>query len=85
MVTGIIIGGGSALLKIQSQLKEFPATLSNDEKLGAQIVINALSAPIKQICANAGVSAEEVIKTISENKNRNHGFGSETEVELHSR
>ncbi|MBQ7453084.1 MAG: chaperonin GroEL [Clostridia bacterium] len=71
---GIIIGGGSALLKIQSQLKEFPATLSNDEKLGAQIVINALSAPIKQICANAGVSAEEVIKTISENKNRNHGF-----------
>jgi chaperonin GroEL len=51
---GVVIGGGAALL--QASLKIDPDKFDDDEeKLGAEIVKNALSYPVSQIAENAGV------------------------------
>jgi len=56
---GIVPGGGSALVKVANALndllKEYKVELSDDEKVGAKIVQQALTAPLRQIAANAGI------------------------------
>ncbi len=71
---GIIVGGGVALIKTAPILQEFIETLSGDEKTGAQIIYNAIFAPIKQICANSGVESGVIINKIMENLQINYGF-----------
>ena len=57
---GIVPGGGSALVKIANALndllKENNVELADEEKVGAKIVQQALSSPLRQIAANAGVT-----------------------------
>ena len=59
---GIVAGGGVALL--QAARKAKVDDLTGDEKIGAQIVLTAAEAPLKQIAINAGheggVVAEKV-------------------------
>ena len=61
---GIVAGGGVALLKAGRVLET--ATFTREEKVGADIVMRALSYPVRQIADNAGrewaVIASEVIK-----------------------
>ena len=52
---GIVAGGGVALLKTIKPLEKLIETLSGDEKTGAQIILKAITAPIRQIAHNAGV------------------------------
>jgi chaperonin GroEL len=56
---GIVPGGGAALVKVANALndllKEYKVELSDDEKVGAKIVQQALTAPLRQIAANAGI------------------------------
>lgn len=56
---GIVPGGGSALVKVADALnellKEQNIELSDNEKTGAKIVQQALSSPLRQIAANAGI------------------------------
>ncbi len=54
MREGIVAGGGTALIKCQSVLKDYIDTLSGDEKTGALIIYNVLSLPLKQIILNCG-------------------------------
>ena len=65
---GIVIGGGAALIKAASKIK---LTLSDDEQIGADIIVRAIQAPLKQIAQNAGfdagVVANEVLKSTEEN------------------
>ncbi|MDO5287259.1 MAG: chaperonin GroEL, partial [Actinomycetia bacterium] len=60
---GIVPGGGVALLQAASSAKL--QKLVGDEETGAQIVVKACSAPLKQIATNAGleggVVAEKVV------------------------
>ncbi len=49
---GILPGGGVALLR--SSLKVKPEGLSDDEKVGYNIIVRACRAPLTQIAANAG-------------------------------
>ncbi|WP_213357608.1 chaperonin GroEL [Chlamydiifrater phoenicopteri] len=52
---GVLPGGGTALLRCYPALEKFIQTIGNeDEKIGASIVLKCLSAPLKQISANAG-------------------------------
>lgn len=71
---GVIVGGGVALLRTKSKLKEFVENLSGDEKIGATIVLNCLDAPIRQIAKNAGVDDGVVVDKILSNKNLNYGY-----------
>ncbi len=61
---GIVAGGGIALLSCKQKVEELVSTLSGDEKIGAQIVLNTLSAPLMQICKNAGVDGTEVLENV---------------------
>lgn len=71
---GIIAGGGIGLLKLERDLLKFIKKLNEEEKLGGEIVLKTLSAPIKQILENAGLESEIIINKIRKNKNENFGF-----------
>ena len=77
-VSGIVAGGGTALLKVSKMIEEFINSLSGEEKTGAEIVKSALSAPIKQICLNAGVDGGVIANTVSNNENLNFGYNALT-------
>lgn len=71
---GIVPGGGVALIKCMPKLKEFVNTLSGDEKTGAEIVYNSLTAPINQIAENSGVNGGVIIDKILNNPDNNFGY-----------
>jgi len=53
---GIIPGGGAALIKASYKLDEFLAKdLSEEEKIGVNIVKKALESPLRQMAENAGI------------------------------
>ncbi|MFY7842931.1 MAG: chaperonin GroEL [Rhabdochlamydiaceae bacterium] len=76
--SGIVIGGGTALLKA-SQKVVSKLKLEKEELIGAQILLKACEAPLRQIVINAGLDpslmVEEVLKS-----SLNHGFNADTEM-----
>jgi len=58
---GIIIGGGAALVRAASKVS---IKLDGDQKIGAEIILRAISAPMKQIAANAGFDTGVVVNTV---------------------
>ena len=54
---GIVAGGGTSLINAVPPVEKLIATLSGDEKTGAQIVLKALEEPIRQIALNAGLES----------------------------
>ncbi|KAI0565207.1 Chaperonine 60 [Gracilaria domingensis] len=65
MEQGVLPGGGAALAHLSLEVPEFAKSLPNeDEAAGAAIVKAAISAPLKQICANAGVEGEVVLEKV---------------------
>lgn len=76
---GIIIGGGSALVKIAQKLenKLIKSTLKNFEsefKVGFDILIKALEAPLRQIAINSGKDDGSVIVDKVKNTKGNGGY-----------
>ncbi|MDY3128354.1 MAG: chaperonin GroEL [Corynebacterium sp.] len=61
---GIVAGGGVALLQAASALDSLSG-LTGDEATGVKIVREALSAPLKQIAANAGLEPGVVADKVS--------------------
>jgi chaperonin GroEL len=63
---GIVPGGGVALLRCIDAVNASGGKLKGDEKVGAQIIAQALAAPIRQIITNSGgdgaVVASEVLE-----------------------
>ena len=72
---GIVIGGGAAVLKAANKIN---LDLEGDEKIGAEIVIRAVKAPIKQIAENAGFDGGVVVYNVESNENDNYGFNAAT-------
>lgn len=64
---GIIPGGGTTLCQIAVKLKT-PVGVDADWLRGYNIVIKALSAPVKQIAQNAGLSGEVVADKVASAK-----------------
>lgn len=71
---GIVAGGGVAYIRCLNNLSKLIESLSGDEKTGAMIVYEAMFAPIKQICQNAGIDSGVVINDINNNPNSNYGY-----------
>lgn len=62
--SGIVAGGGVALLMAKRDLSKWIAIepfVSDDEKIGAQILLDSLEAPIRKILSNAGIDASMVV------------------------
>jgi chaperonin GroEL len=68
---GIVIGGGAALIKAAAKVSH---NLEGDEQIGADIIIRAVRAPMKQIAINAGYDAGVVVNEIEKCENINTGF-----------
>ena len=64
---GIVAGGGVALLKTASKIKELINSLEGDEKTGALIVLKAIEEPVRQIAKNAGIDGGIIVNKIYEN------------------
>ena len=65
---GVISGGGSAYIHAAKKVKEMAASLSGDEKTGAEIVLKALEAPLYHIAMNAGLEGSVIINKVSESQ-----------------
>lgn len=78
---GIIAGGGVALLNCYYVVDNLINSLSGDEKTGAEIIKNCLSAPILQISENAGINGEVIKFNIlqGQKNNPNYGYNALTE------
>lgn len=74
---GILPGGGVALLRCREAVEKARSSAKGDEKLGVTIVLNALSAPIRQIADNGGIDGSVVVDIIAE-KPTNIGFDANT-------
>jgi chaperonin GroEL len=73
---GILPGGGTALIKCSKVLDK--VAVSGDEKLGVDIVREAVKVPCRQIAANAGYDASIVVNRVIESKDFNFGFDAAT-------
>ena len=71
---GIVPGGGVALLSTVPALKKLVASLSGDEKTGAQIVLRVVEDPLRQIAQNAGLDGSVIVNKILTSKKPNFGF-----------
>jgi chaperonin GroEL len=70
---GIVAGGGLALLRASNSARR-SLDLAPDEAMGAQIVLEACEAPLKQIADNAGVSGEAVVEKVRPVAGHGYGF-----------
>jgi chaperonin GroEL len=73
---GIVPGGGVAFLRAIEAVEA--AKSKGDEKLGFEIVAEALRWPARQIAENAGDDGDVVVATILENKNPSFGYNAAT-------
>ncbi len=70
---GILPGGGTALLRAADGLKA-TGDLTDDEKVGYNIIVRACRAPLKQIVENAGEDGNVVAKEVLANADKNFGY-----------
>ena len=61
---GIVSGGGTALINVIPAVKKALDELAGGEKLGAEIILNALEEPVKQIARNAGLEAAVIADSV---------------------
>ena len=64
---GIVAGGGVALVRAISNLKNFKG-VNEDENIGVQIVKKSLEAPLRTIAENAGVEGSVVLQRVARSK-----------------
>jgi chaperonin GroEL len=72
---GIVPGGGVALIRCIPALEKL--NLPGDEQLGVEIIRESLTAPLRQIAENAGVTPGVVVHKVQE-KSGSFGFNAET-------
>jgi chaperonin GroEL len=76
---GIVPGGGTALIRCLPALDDLIAEVDGDERTGARIVAQALTAPLHRLASNAGRSGDLIVGEVvamnsPESWIRGHGF-----------
>jgi chaperonin GroEL len=74
---GILPGGGVALLRCKEAVAGARKGAKGDEKVGVDIVLGALDAPIRQIASNGGIDGSVVADIVS-GKPNNTGYNAFT-------
>ena len=74
---GILPGGGTALVRCVEAVTAAKSKAKGDEKIGVDIVLGALTAPMKQIADNGGIDGSVVVDEVSE-KPVNTGYNANT-------
>ncbi len=65
---GIVAGGGSSYVHAAQKLDEVIASLTGDEKTGAEIIKRALEAPLARIAINAGEEGAVIVNNVRASK-----------------
>ncbi len=73
---GIVIGGGAALIRAAASISI--EHMEHDQKIGAEIILRAIKAPMKQIAENAGFDTGVVVNTIEQANSETLGFNAAT-------
>jgi chaperonin GroEL len=68
---GIVPGGGTALIRATAQIGDLG--LSGDEATGADIIVSAIEAPLRQLAANAGLEGALIVEKVK-NASGNEGY-----------
>ncbi len=76
---GIVAGGGIALMNTIPAVEKYIDTVDGDEKTGAQIVLGALEAPLRQIATNAGLEGSVIVENIKKANKPGYGYNALTE------
>jgi chaperonin GroEL len=74
---GVVAGGGAALLYAASAVERLN-TQNSDQRVGTEIVRNALKAPMRQIAENAGAEGAIVVGKLIEKGDANWGFDAQS-------
>ena len=77
---GIVAGGGVSFLNVIEPVKKLLPTVNGDEKVGVEIVIKALEAPVRQIAENAGFEGSVIVDKILRSRKIGYGFDAAKEV-----
>jgi len=76
---GIVPGGGITLLRARKSLLKLKETLKTDEeKVGVDIVYQALGEPVSMLAQNSGVDAGWVLRKVEESTKVDFGFNAAT-------
>ena len=65
---GYVAGGGTALVNVEKAVREVKGD-SEDEQTGINIVLRALSAPVRQIAENAGEEGSVILDKLEHQDN----------------
>lgn len=63
---GILPGGGVAYIRCIPFLEKLAATLAGDVKVGVEIIIKAISYPLRQIAENAGKEGSIIVQKVAQ-------------------
>ena len=75
---GIVPGGGTALIRVQSALDQVEVD-NEEESFGVKIIKKAIEEPLRQIVTNAGLEPAVVLEKVR-NSSENVGFNAHKEV-----
>jgi chaperonin GroEL len=70
---GILPGGGVALLRCRESVEKIRSKAKGDERIGVDIILHVLDAPLKQIADNCGIDGSVVADEVSQ-KPANTGY-----------
>jgi chaperonin GroEL len=76
---GILPGGGTAFIHCIPMLKKLAETLSGSERVGLEIVMKAITYPLRQIAENAGMEGSIVVQKVMQGKSSNEGWNALTD------
>ena len=79
---GIVPGGGMALATIASNLSKTFDNLSQEEVMGASIILKACYAPLRRISENAGVTPEVILRELRDNPGKGYNAATCEYVDL---
>ena len=77
---GIVAGGGTAYVNAVAAVEKLVNEVEGDEKTGVSIIARALTEPVKQIAANAGIDGSVVLEKIKESGKTGYGFDAYNET-----
>lgn len=76
---GILPGGGVALMRTIPVLETLAETLSGDEKVGVEILMKAITYPLRQIAQNAGSEGSIIVQKVGQMETY-EGWNAQTNV-----
>ncbi|MDR3077368.1 MAG: chaperonin GroEL, partial [Planctomycetota bacterium] len=75
---GVVPGGGVALLRSSEAVAAVRSKAKGDEKIGVDILAQAIRSPITVLAENSGLDGSVVAAEVEEHKDQNHGFNALT-------